>query len=105
MCQTCGWLKVGLLLFLNGLGVIVRSAFVHGQCGDLLVGLPAVVAVVGFAWSVDHMVFVQAGVLGEPLITARHSAYIRLLSCDSAGETVPCFSTSTAQCFRGQTCF
>ena len=62
------------------------GAFVHSQRGDLLVGLPTVVAVVGFAWSVDYMVFVQAGVLGEALITTRHCAYIWLLSCDDARE-------------------
>lgn len=85
-CQTCGLLEVGLLLLLDGLGVVVCGAFVHSQRGDLLVGLPTVVAVVGFAWSVDYMVFVQAGVLGEALITTRHCAYIWLLSCDDARE-------------------
>lgn len=62
------------------------SAFVHGQRGDLLIGLPTVVAVVGLAWCVDHMVFVQAGVLCEAFITTRNCAYIGLLSCKNAKE-------------------
>lgn len=59
----------------------MRCAFVHGQGGDLLVGLPTVVAVVGLAWCVDNVVFVKAGVLCEPLVTAWDCANVRLLSC------------------------
>lgn len=55
-------------------------AFVHGERGDLLVGLPAVVAVVGFTGGVDHVVLVEAGVLGETLLTAGHRAHVRLLT-------------------------
>lgn len=53
----------------------------HGQRGDLLVGLAAVVAVVRLARRVDHVVLVQAGVLGEALLTAGYGAHVRLLTC------------------------
>lgn len=52
----------------------------HGERGDLLVGFPAVVAVVRFARRVDDMVFVKAGVLCEALFTPGHCAHIRFLS-------------------------
>lgn len=79
-------LEVGFLLLLDGLRVVVGGAFVHGQRGDLLVGLAAVVAVVRLARRVDHVVLVQAGVLGEALLAARHSAHIRLLTCKNEPE-------------------
>lgn len=83
---TLRGLEVGLLLLLDGLCIIVGRAFVHGQRGDLLVGLAAVVAVVRLARCVYHVVLVEAGVLGEALFTARHSAHIRLLTCRSGSE-------------------
>lgn len=52
----------------------------HGQGGDLLIRLSAVITVVGFAGCVNHVVLVQAGVLCEAFVTARHSANVRLLS-------------------------
>lgn len=39
------------------------------------------VTVVRLAGRVDHMMLVQAGVLGETFITARHCAHVRLLPC------------------------
>lgn len=72
---TCGLLKVGLLLLFDGLRVVVRCALVHGQGGDLFVGLPTVVAVVGLAGRVDHMVLVQAGVLCKSLPTAGYCVH------------------------------
>ena len=77
---TCGLLKVGLVLLFDGLRVVVRCALVHSQGGDLFVSLPTVVAVVGLAGRVDHMVLVQAGVLRESLITPWHGAHVRFLS-------------------------
>lgn len=77
---TCGGLEVGLLLLLDGLRVVVGGAFVHGQRGDLLVGFPAVVAVVGLARRVDHVVLVEAGVLCEALLAAGHRAHVGLLT-------------------------
>lgn len=56
--HTCGLLKICLLLLFDGLCVIVCCAFVHGQGRDLLVGLPTMVAVVGLAGRVDHVVLV-----------------------------------------------
>lgn len=79
-------LEVGLLLLLNGLRVVVGGAFVHGQRGDLLVGLAAVVAVVRLARRVDHVVLVQAGVLGEALLATGHGAHVRLLACGIESE-------------------
>lgn len=38
------------------------------------------VAVVGLAGSMDHMVLVETGVLSKAFITARHSAHIWLLT-------------------------
>lgn len=38
------------------------------------------VAVIGFAGSMDHVVLIETGVLSEALITARHSAHIWLLT-------------------------
>lgn len=78
---TLRGLEVGFLLLLDGLRVVVGGALVHGQRGDLLVGLAAVVAVVRLAWRVDHVVLVQAGVLGKALLAAGHGAHIRLLTC------------------------
>lgn len=77
---TCGGLEVGLLLLLDGLRVVVGCAFVHGERGDLLVGFAAVVAVVGFARRVHHVVFVQAGVFREALLAARHGADVGFLT-------------------------
>lgn len=57
------------------------GALVHGQGGGLSVGLATVVAGVGFAVRVHHVVLVQAGVFGEALATARHCAHVWLLSC------------------------
>lgn len=62
------------------------GAFVHGQRGDLLVGLAAVVAVVRLARRVDHVVLVQAGVLSEALLAAGHGAHVRLLTCRNKPE-------------------
>ena len=78
--RTCGRFEVGLLLLLDGLRVVVGGAFVHGQGGDLLVRLSTVVTVVRLAGCVDHMVFVEAGVLSETLLTARHRAHVWLLA-------------------------
>lgn len=77
---TCRGLEIGLLLLLDGLRVVVGRAFVHGQRRDLLVGLPAVVAVVRLARRVDHVVFVKAGVLCEALLAAGHRAHVRFLT-------------------------
>lgn len=79
--QTCWRLEVGLLLLLDGLGVVVCRAFMHGERGDLLVGFAAVVAVVWFAGRVDDMVFIKAGVFCEALLTPWHGANVGLLSC------------------------
>jgi len=65
----------------------VRGALVHGERGDLLVGFPAVVAVVRFAGRVDHVVLVEAGVLREALLTAVHGADIRFLSWRKAWKS------------------
>lgn len=90
---TCRGLEVGLLLLLDGLRVVVGRAFVHGERRDLLVGLPAVVAVVGLAGRVDHVVLVQAGVFREALLAARHRAHVRFLTWGgregSAVRTIP----------------
>lgn len=83
---TLRGLEVGFLLLLDGLCVVVGRALVHGQCRDLLVGLAAVVAVVRLAWCVDHVVFVQAGVLGKTLLAAGHSAHVRLLTCGNKSK-------------------
>lgn len=83
---TCGRVEVGLLLLLDGLRVVVGGAFVHGQRGDLLVGFPAVVAVVGLAGRVDHVVLVQAGVLCEALLAARHRAHVGFLTWGEEGR-------------------
>lgn len=78
----------------------MRGAFVHGQRGDLLVGLPTVVAVVRFAGRVDHMVFVEAGVFSEALLTARHCAHVGFLSCSSTKQARQWDAVSRAvQCF------
>lgn len=62
----------------------------HGQRGDLLIGLAAVVAIVRLAWRVDHMVLVQAGVLGKTLLAAGHSAHVRLLTCGKEPKVSEC---------------
>lgn len=62
------------------------GALVHGQRGDLLVGLAAVVAVVRLARRVDHVVLVQAGVLSEALLAAGHGAHVWLLTCQKEPE-------------------
>lgn len=61
-------------------------AFVHGERGDLLVGLPTVVAVVWLARCVDHVVFVQAGVFCEALLAARHCAHVWFLAWGEIGR-------------------
>lgn len=83
---TLRGLEVGFLLLLNGLRVVVGGAFVHGQRGNLLVGLAAVVAVVRLAWRVDHMVLVQAGVLSKALLTAGHGTHVWLFTCGNEPE-------------------
>lgn len=55
---TWRWLKESLLFFLNGLCVVVCCPFVHSKGRDLLVGLPAVIAVVWFGMSMYNMMFV-----------------------------------------------
>ena len=44
------------------------------------------VAGVGLAVRVYHVVLVQAGVLSEAFATARYSAHVWLLSCSKEGE-------------------
>lgn len=80
---TCWGFEVGLLLFLNGLCVVVCCAFVHGECGDLLVGFPTMVAVVRFAGCMNNVVFVKAGVFCEALFAPRHCTHIWFLSWGS----------------------
>lgn len=57
----------------------MATALVHGQRGGLAVGLAAAIAGVGLAVRVDHVVLVEAGVLGEALSTAWHGAHVWLL--------------------------
>lgn len=54
------WLRYeeALCLLLDGLRVVVRGLLVHGQRGDLFVGLAAMIAVVRFGVRVNHMVLV-----------------------------------------------
>lgn len=66
-----------LVLFLDGLRVVVCCALVQGQCGDLLVGFPTVAALVGFTGRMNHLMLVQTRVLGETLVTARNGANVR----------------------------
>lgn len=77
--RTCGGFEVSLLLLLDRFRVVVGGALVHGEGGDLLVRLTTVVTVVGLARRVDHVVFVEAGVLCEALLTAGHRAHVWLL--------------------------
>ncbi len=56
--QTWRWLKIALCLLFYRLRVIVCWTFVHDQCGNLLVRLSTVVALVGFAGSVHYIMFV-----------------------------------------------
>lgn len=83
---TCWGFKVGFLLLFDGLGVVVRCSFVHGKCGNLLVGFPTMIAVVRFTGRMNNMVFVKAGVFCEAFFTPRHCAHIRLLTW--SGKTV-----------------
>lgn len=55
----------------------------HGQRGGLAVRLSTVVAGIGLAVRVHHVMLVQAGVLREALATAGHSTHVRLLSCST----------------------
>lgn len=75
---TWGRLKEGFLLLLDGLGVIVRCSFVHGQRGDLLICLPTVITVVWFGVSVNNMMFVQTGIFCKPFVTPRDCTNIWL---------------------------
>lgn len=93
---------MALLCLLCGLEVAVRSALVHGEGGGLPVRLPTVVAGVGFAVRVHHVVFVQTGVLREALSTAWHSAHIRFFTCTHTEASVIVAHTHTA-CSRGRT--